>query len=55
MSAIDQAKNATAFLDDKTHEQHLDQLLWMLRTKRDDAARREPEWEQLRELASQIK
>ena len=55
MSAIDQAKNAAAFLGDKTHEQHLDQLLWMLRTKRDEAARRVPEWEQLRELASQIK
>src|SRR5260370_37514367 len=55
MSAIDQAKNAVAFLDDKTHEQHLDQLLWMLRSKRDEAAHRVPEWEQLRELGSQIK
>jgi L-lactate dehydrogenase complex protein LldF len=52
---VDQAKNAAAFLNDKTHEQHLDQLLWMLRTKRDEAARRVPEWEQLRDLASQIK
>ena len=55
MSTVDQAKNAAAFIDDKTHERHLDQLLWMLRTKRDDAARRVPEWEQLRDLASQIK
>ena len=55
MSTIDQAENAVAFLNDKTHEQHLDQLLWMLRTKRDEAARRVTEWEQLRELASQIK
>src|SRR5216683_568655 len=55
MSTVDQAKNAAAFLNDKTHERHLDQLLWMLRTKRDDAARRVPEWEQLRDLASQIK
>ena len=55
MSTIDQAENAVAFLNDKTHEQHLDQLLWMLRTKRDEAARRVAEWEQLRELASQIK
>ena len=55
MSAIDQAKNAAAFLNDNTHERHLDELLWMLRTKRDGAARRVPEWEQLRELASQIK
>ena len=55
MSTIDQAKNAASFLNDRTHEQHLDQLLWMLRAKRDDAARRVPEWEQLRDLASQIK
>src|SRR5260370_14853645 len=55
MSTIDQAKNAAEFIEDKTHEQHLDQLLWMLRTKRDEAARRVPEWEQLRDLASQIK
>ena len=55
MSTIDQAKNAAVFLNDKTHEQHLDQLLWMLRTKRDEAVRRVPEWEELRDLASQIK
>jgi L-lactate dehydrogenase complex protein LldF len=55
MSTIDQAKNAAAFIADKTHERHLDQLLWMLRAKRDEAARRVAEWEQLRDLASQIK
>ena len=43
MSAIDQAKNAAAFLNDNTHERHLDELLWMLRTKRDGATRRVPE------------
>src|ERR1700719_5053485 len=55
MSTIDQAENAAAFIEDKTHEQHLDQLLWMLRTRRDEAASRVLEWEQLRDLASQIK
>src|ERR1700719_4344194 len=55
MSTIDQAENAVAFMEDKTHEQHLDQLLWMLRTRRDEAASRVPEWDQLRDLASQIK
>src|ERR1700719_3995426 len=55
MSTVDQAKKAAAFIHDKTDERHLDQLLWMLRTKRDDAASRVPEWEQLRDLASQIK
>jgi L-lactate dehydrogenase complex protein LldF len=55
MSVIDQAKNAAAFIEDRTHEQHLDRLLWMMRTRRDEAASRVPEWEQLRDLASQIK
>jgi L-lactate dehydrogenase complex protein LldF len=55
MSVVDQAKNAVAFMEDRTHEQHLDQLLWMMRTRRDEAASRVPEWEQLRDLASQIK
>ncbi|HXO96433.1 MAG TPA: LUD domain-containing protein, partial [Chthoniobacterales bacterium] len=55
MSIVDQAENAAEFINDQTHEQHLDQLLWMLRTRRDEAAIRVPEWEQLRDLASQIK
>jgi L-lactate dehydrogenase complex protein LldF len=55
MSVVDQAKNAVAFMEDRTHEQHLDQLLWMMRTRRDEAASRVPEWEHLRDLASQIK
>ena len=55
MNIVDQAENAAEFISDRTHEQHLDQLLWMLRTRRDEAARRVPEWEQLRDLASQIK
>ena len=55
MSVVDQAKNAAAFINDRTHEHHLDQLLWMMRTRRDEAARRVPEWEQLRDLASEIK
>jgi L-lactate dehydrogenase complex protein LldF len=55
VSIVDQAKNAAAFIEDQTHEQHLDQLLWMMRTRRDEAASRVPEWEELRDLASQIK
>ena len=55
MTVIDQAQKAAAFIEDRTHEQHLDQLLWMMRTRRDEAASRVPEWEQLRDLASQIK
>jgi L-lactate dehydrogenase complex protein LldF len=55
MSAVDQAENATRFIADKTHEAHFDELMWMLRQKRDEAASQVPEWEQLRDLASAIK
>ncbi len=55
MSAVDQAENAAKFIEDKTHEAHFDELLWMIRQKRDAAALEVPEWEQLRDLASAIK
>ena len=55
MSAVDQAKNAEAFLADAVHEDRLDKLLWMMRMRRDAAARLVPEWEELRTLASEIK
>ena len=55
MSPVNQAKNAEAFLADTVHEERLDKLLWMMRMRRDAAAKQVPEWEQLRTLASQIK
>ena len=55
MKPVDQARNARAFLEDETHQQAFDKLIWSLRERRDTAAREVPEWEQLRELASQIK
>ena len=55
MKIVDQAANAVSFVEDKVHESHFDRIIWMLRTRRDEAAREVPEWEQLRELASQIK
>jgi len=55
MSAVDQAKNAAKFIEDKAHEGPFDELIWMLRQKRDQAASQVPEWEQLRDLASAIK
>jgi hypothetical protein len=39
MSAVDQAKNAEAFLEDAVHEERLDKLLWMMRMRRDIAAK----------------
>ena len=55
MSAVDQAKNAAEFIEDKTHEARFDEWIWLLRQKRDAAASQVPEWEQLRDLASEIK
>jgi L-lactate dehydrogenase complex protein LldF len=55
LKPIDQARAALAFLEDETHEQAFDRLIWGLRERRDAAARELPEWEQLRTLASEIK
>jgi L-lactate dehydrogenase complex protein LldF len=55
MSSVNQAKNAEAFLEDTVHEDRLDKLLWLMRMRRDAAARQVPEWEELRTLASEIK
>lgn len=55
MKPVEQACNALAFLEDKTAEHAFDELIWGLRERRDAAARELPEWEELRDLASQIK
>jgi L-lactate dehydrogenase complex protein LldF len=55
MRPVDQARNALAFLEDDTHEHAFDELIWGLREQRDAAAREVPEWEELRDLASQVK
>lgn len=46
---------AKAFNRDEPRVNWHDQTLWFVREKRDRAARQLPEWEQLREQASQIK
>ncbi|SKA92797.1 L-lactate dehydrogenase complex protein LldF [Prosthecobacter debontii] len=46
---------ARDFLRDPERAAWHDQTLWMVRSKRDRMAARVPEWEQLREAASQIK
>lgn len=55
MSVIEHAKAAASFLTDENRTDWHDETLWFVRQKRDRAARNIPEWEQLRELASQIK
>lgn len=49
------ATAAHEFQRDQARATWHDQTLWMVRTKRDRMAARIPEWEQLREAASQIK
>jgi len=49
------AKKAKVFLSDNERADWQDQALWVVRQKRDIAAQSVPEWEQLREHASQIK
>jgi L-lactate dehydrogenase complex protein LldF len=46
---------ANAFVADDAHAHWHDQALWFIRAKRDKCAYGLPEWEELRELAAQIK
>ncbi len=48
-------EKAEEFVSDKGRSQWHDQTLWLVRTKRDFVAKTIPEWEQLREAASNIK
>lgn len=52
---MNHVKKAESFLKDESRTDWHDESLWFVRTKRDKAAHSIPEWEQLRELASQIK
>lgn len=49
------SKAAELFIQDEPRTDWHDETLWFVREKRDRAAHQVPEWEQLRELASQIK
>ncbi|MBK6949530.1 MAG: lactate utilization protein [Haliscomenobacter sp.] len=49
------AQKATRFIADEPRTDWHDQALWFVRQKRDLAVHSVPEWESLRELASQIK
>ena len=48
-------ENATEFLKDQTKAKWHDETLWFVRDKRDRISKTIPEWEQLRQLASDIK
>ena len=49
------SKAAASFLENREHEKWHDNTLWMVRAKRDIMSRSLPEWERLRDLASDIK
>ena len=53
--AISHSAAAEKFIQDEPRTDWHDETLWFVREKRDMAVRKVPEWEQLRELASQIK
>jgi len=55
MKPIDHPTAATAFNQDEPYVDWHDETLWFVRQKRDRAAMALPEWEDLREAASQIK
>jgi L-lactate dehydrogenase complex protein LldF len=55
MPATSHATRATAFVANAQRAHWHDQSLWWVRVKRDRQAQSLPEWEQLREAASQIK
>ncbi|MCA9197140.1 MAG: lactate utilization protein [Planctomycetales bacterium] len=55
MHAIEHAKEAKEFIESRGRATWHDSALWFVRAKRDKAAQSLPEWEILRETASQIK
>jgi len=54
-TTIHHSKNAELFLKDKEKAEVFDKSIWYLREKRDYKAKSISEWEELREVASQIK
>ncbi len=54
-AATDHATASEAFNKDKSYVDWHDETLWFVRVKRDRASKQLPEWEALRETASQIK
>jgi competence CoiA-like predicted nuclease len=54
-TGVDHATLSEQFNKDEPRVNWHDETLWFIRQKRDKAAHNIPEWEQLRETASQIK
>ena len=55
MKQVNQVKNGAKFLADTAHWKSHDKCLWAARMRRDAVAEHIPEWEEMRDMASQIK
>lgn len=55
MKQVNQVKRGAEFIRDTAHRESHDRCLWEARMRRDRVARGIPEWEDMRERASQIK
>lgn len=55
MSQVNQVRLGARFIADEPHRASHDRCLWAARMRRDSVARATPRWEEMRQLASQIK
>lgn len=55
MKQVNQVKLGAEFIKKRAHREMHDRCLWEARMRRDRVASAIPEWEEMRELASQIK
>lgn len=55
MSQVNQVKLGARFIADEAHRVSHDRCLWAARMRRDSVAAAIPEWEEMRQLASEIK
>ena len=55
MKQVNQVKLGAKFIKDTAHREMHDRCLWEARMRRDKVASEIPEWEEMRDLASDIK
>lgn len=55
MKQVNQVKNGARFIADTAHRESNDRCLWTARLRRDKVAATMPEWEEMRQLASDTK
>lgn len=55
MRQVNQVKLGKEFIEKRAHREMHDRCLWAARMRRDKVAASIPEWEEMRDLASEIK